>query len=249
MNVAELQNFLNADLTMSCSLPQILPDLEIQRLIATATSWFYENYQYSLIKGYLYIPHSTLLSETFTRYKYIVLPETIQNLVWVYQLANRSVFELGWGGSPNLSIGVGVTTNQQYLSSSLTSIGELGVYKVIIDGFANQLNKLSKTTLKYDFNFGSKQLHLLTNVHGDLVLEAYQRIPEEDLFEMDKFRRYVLALCKLQLGRMLLRYNFQLPGEIQINGEAIRAEGDAEIKEVRDEIKAQSQNAFFFTTN
>jgi hypothetical protein len=246
MTLEAVIDYIHADLTMSCSLPTILPINEIKRLVVKdAAPWFYENYKHTVIRSYYYIPKKTMETEEFTRYKYITVPDSIQSVTWVYNLKTQNMFELGWGGAPNLSIGVGVTSNQQYLSSALTSIGELGVYKTIIDGFASELNNMTKQTLQYDFNFASKQLHLLTSVHSDVILETYDRIAEEDLYEMDKFRRYALALCKQQLGRMLTRYNFNLPGGIQMNGDAIKTEGEQELAAIREEIKGQSQTGWF----
>lgn len=246
MSIEELTDWITMQLTGNCMLPSILNNDNIRLQIKVAKNWMYENYKYALIQSYLFVPHATLTSEFYTRYKYITLPESVQNVVKVFPLTNRSVFELGWGGAPNLSIGVGVTTNQQYLSSSLTTIGELGVYKVVIDGFAQQLNQLSKRTVEYDFNFGSKQFHVLTNVPGDLVLKIYERIDEDALFEEDKMKRYVLALCKQALGNYLTLYTIPLPGGVQINGEAMKSQGEAELQAIRDEIKGQSQVGFFY---
>jgi len=248
MTLVELVDYINADLTMSGALPCILPQEEIKRLIIKdAVPWFYENYKYSVIKGYYLIPQENFKTEQFTNYKYIELPPEIQNIIWVYGLESRSLFELGVS-APNLSINLGVT-NQPHLSSFTTTVGELGVYKTVIDGFADALNKLSKHTLKYDFNFGSKMLHLLTYSNNDIILDTYIQIAKEDLFEFDKFRRYAAALSKLQLGRMLTRYDFELPGGIKMNGESIRNEGQEQLDKVREEIKGQSTTAWFFTAN
>lgn len=249
MQIEEIIDFIVADLSMSCSLPSILPIIEIKRLITkVALPWFYENYQYAVIKGYYYVPIKTLQMEEFTQYQYITLPCEIQNVIWVYQITDRSLFSLGFGvgdGHGNISVNNGITS-QPYLNSYITTIGELGVYKTIIDGFSDMLGQLSKHTLKYDYNFGAKRLHILSPPDRDLVLETYTQIPAEDLFEMDKFRRYSLALSKQQLGRLLTRYNFNLPGGVQINGEAIRTEGEQELEKIREEIKGQSPNSFFF---
>ncbi len=245
MTTAELIDYVQMDLTMSCSLPKILPDAEIQRLaMKDALPWFYENYYPSVIKGYYLVPKCNMETEEFTKYKYIQLPEDIQNVTWVYTMHSRSMFELGVN-APNLSVNLGVT-NQPYLSSYATTVGELGVYKVVIDNFADMMNQLSKHTMKFDYNFGSKRLHILTDMPCDIVLEAYMRIPAEDMFEYDKYRRYVLGLSKKQLGRMLTRYSFNLPGGVQINGDAILSEGEEDLQKVREEIKAESAPSWFF---
>lgn len=245
MSIPELIDYVQMDLTMSCALPKILPDAEIQRLATKdALPWFYENYYSAVIKGYYLVPRNTMNTEEFTKYKYIQLPEDIQNVTWVYSMHSRSMFELGVN-APNLSVNLGVT-NQPYLSSYATSVGELGVYKVVIDNFADMLNQLSKHTLKFDYNFGAKRLHILTDMPEDIVLEAYMRIPPEDMFEFDKYRRYVLGLSKKQLGRMLTRYSFNLPGGVQINGDAILSEGEEDLRQIREEIKNESAPSWFW---
>lgn len=249
MTIEELVDFVHMDLTMSCSLPTILPTVEIRRLIEkVALSWYYEHHPFSVIKAYYYLPLDTLQTEQFTQYKYLTLPDEIQNVIWTYQVTNRSLFSLGFGtgnGQGNISVNNGMT-NQPYLNSYVTTIGELGVYKVIIDSFSDMLNQLAKTTLKYDYHFQSKRFHLLTSACSDLILETYSKIPAEDIFEMDHFKRYVLALAKQQLGRMLTRYNMPLPGNVTMNGEAIKTEGDTEMDKIKEEIKAMNANTFFF---
>lgn len=245
MTIPELIDYVQMDLTMSCALPKILPDAEIQRLaMKDALPWFYEHYYPSVIKGYYLLPRELMNTEECTRYKYIQLPDDIQNVTWLYNMRSRSMFELGVN-APNLSVNLGVT-NQPYLSSYATTVGELGVYKVIIDNFADMLNQLSLHTMKFDYNFGSKRLHILTDMKCDAIIEAYIKIPAEDMFEYDKFRRYVLALSKKQMGRMLTRYSFNLPGGVQINGEAILAEGEADLVQIRQEIKDESANSWFY---
>ncbi|SRR6266403_105835 len=249
MTDLEIFDLINMDLTMSCSLPQILPTIEIKRLVEKiALPWFYEHHPFSVIRAYYYLPLDTLCTEQFTQYKYITLPDEIQNVIWTYQITDRSLFSLGFGtgnGQGNVSVNNGLT-NQPYLNSMVTTIGELGVYKVIIDSFSDMLNQLSKHTLKFDYHFQSKKFHLLTSATTDIILETYSRIPAEDIFEMDHFKRYALALSKQQLGRLLTRYNMPLPGNVQINGEAIKNEGDTEIDKIKEEIKAMNANTFFF---
>lgn len=249
MTENEIIDFIDLDLTMSCTLPKILPSIEIKRLVEqVALPWFYQNYPFSVIKAYYYLPLSCMKSEEFTQYKYITLPDEIQNVIWAYQITYPSLFSLGFGvgtGEGNISINAGLS-NQPFLNSSISTIGELGVYKVIIDGFSDMLNQVSKQTLKYDFNFQAKRFHLLTSCDTNIVLETYSKIPAEDIFEMDHFKRYALALSKQQLGRLLTRYNMPLPGGVQMNGEAIKTEGDTEVDKIKEEIKAMNANTFFF---
>ena len=67
-------------------------------------------------------------------YNYVNVPCEIQTVVYLYEVRGDSLFQLGIN-SPNLSVNLGVT-NQPYLSSYVTTIGELGVYKTILDSKA-----------------------------------------------------------------------------------------------------------------
>jgi hypothetical protein len=252
MTLDELTDIVNSDLTVGGLLPCILPTQEIKRLIVKeALPWFYENYQHALQSSYIFVPRANMETDEFANHKTVVLPEEVQNIIWVYMMQNRSLFSLGIGLSgqqSNLSINQGVS-NQPFLNSYLSTVGELGVYKTTIDGFGDMLNQLSKQTIKFDYNFASKRLQLLTSVQTDLMLECYLRVPAEDVFEMDKFRRYAAALSKLQLGRLLTRFNFNLPGGVTMNGEAIKTEGETELTAVREEVKAGNGNSSFFIMN
>lgn len=253
MTIEELIDFVQQDLTMSCALPKILPDAEIRRLIVdVAMKWFYINSQYAVQKIYYLVKKEAFQCDPATNYKFVKLPCEIQNIIWVYPLTDNSLFQLGIS-APNLSINLGVT-NQPYLSSYTTTVGELGVYKVVIDYFADVLNQLSKHTLKFDYNMNTNRFHLLTGIDStvnspngtNLILEAYAKIPAEDLYEYEKFRQYAVALARRQQGRLLTRYVYQLPGGYQVNGEQLLQEGNEEVKKVEDEIKGMSQSAFFF---
>lgn len=247
MTQLELVSDIRDYLSMSGALPNILPDNEIIRVIENECKpWFFQNYYYSNIKSYLYIPKSAFKTEQFTQYKTITLPCNIQNVVWVYQVNDTSLFSLGVN-APNLSVNLGVS-NQPYLSSITTTIGELGVYKVIIDGFSDMLSQLTKHTLKYDFNMGSKQLNILTSMGlasnvdtlTSLVLEVYEHIADEDLFDLDHFRRFVRATAGIQLGRLLLRFQYTLPGGVQINSTAVLQEAKEDLEKVKEEIKTKT---------
>ena len=244
-------------LTMGGAIPSILPEKEIRRIITKeAMPYFYENVDDSLIKSYYYIPNSTLQKEEFTQYSYITLPCEVQSVTWLYQASDRSLFELGVS-APNLSVNMGATT-QPFVNSAISTIGELGVYKVIIDGFADMLNQFSKVTFKYDYNHAANRLHILTSTRehaytcrkSNLVIECYVQIPQEDLYESDLFKRYIRAKSEIQLGKLLTRYDYELPGGVKINSSELLSEGKSELDRVLEDIKRNnSGSSFFFMVN
>jgi hypothetical protein len=243
--IEELIDFVQNDITIGCSLPKNLPDSEIRRIIETrALPWFYRNYQYAVQKLYFFIHQDAFGTEEFTKYRFVTVPCEIQSVVYLYEVRGASLFQLGIN-TPNLSVNMGVT-NQPYLSSYVTTIGELGVYKTILDSMSDMLNQLNKYTLKFHFNQLAHRLHILTNVKHNVIMEAYANIPQEYLFKDDLFIKYVTAWSKVQYGNMTGRYDFVLPGGVKINSADMVSQGKEEAKEVEEEIKGQSNSSFFF---
>lgn len=243
--VEELIDIIQNDITIGCSLPRNLPDSEIRRIIETrALPWFYRNYQYSVQKVYYFIHQDAFQTEEFTRYRFVTLPPEIQSVIYLYEVRGESLFQLGIN-TPNLSVNLGVT-NQPYLSSYVTTIGELGVYKTILDSMSDMLNQLNKYTMKFHFNQLAHRLQILTNVKYNVIIESYANIPSEYLFKDDLFVKYVTGWAKVQYGNMTGRYDWSLPGGIKINSADMISQGKEEVKEVEEEIKGQSNSSFFF---
>ena len=241
----ELIDFIQNEITVGCALPKVLPDSEIRRIIETrALPYFYRNYQYAVQKMYFLIHQEAFQTEEFTRYRYVSVPCEIQSVTYLYEVRGTSLMQLGIN-TPNLSVNLGVT-NQPYLSSYVTTIGELGVYKTILDSMSDMLNQLNKYTLKYHFNQLHHRLQILTNVKYDVVIEGYANIPAEYLFRDDLFVKYVTGWAKVQYANLTGRYDFSLPGSIKINSADIMAQGKEEIKEAEEEIKGQSNSSFFY---
>jgi len=245
LTIEELIDFIQNEITIGCALPKTLPDSEIRRIIETrALPYFYRNYQYAVQKMYFFIHQDAFHTEEFTKYRYVNVPCEIQSVTYLYEVRGGSLMQLGIN-TPNLSVNLGVT-NQPYLSSYVTTIGELGVYKTILDSMSDMLNQLNKYTLKYHFNQLHHRLQIMTNVKHNVIIEGYANIPPEYLFKDDLFVKYVTGWAKVQYGNLTGRYDWTLAGGIKINSADITAQGKEEIKEAEEEIKGQSNSSFFY---
>jgi hypothetical protein len=243
--IEEFIDSVQTELTIACALPKTLPDEAIRVIVEKrALPWFYRNYHYSVQKLYFLIKKEAFFTDEFTKYNYVNVPCEIQSVVYLYEVRGESLFQLGIN-TPNLSVNLGVT-NQPYLSSYVTTIGELGVYKTLLDSMSDMLNQLNKYTLKYNFNQLNHRLHILTNVKYDVIMEAYAEIPRENLFRDDLFYKYVSGYAKLQLGNLVGRYDFTLPGGVKIQASDLVSQGKEEIKEVEEEIKNMTNSAWFY---
>jgi hypothetical protein len=213
-------------------LPKSLPDANIRQIIeARAKPWFYRTYQNAVQKIYFLIRKEAFFSDEFTKYNYVNVPCEIQSVTYLYEVKGASLFQLGLN-TPNLSVNLGVT-NQPYLSSYVTTIGELGVYKTMLDSMSDMMNQLNKYTLRYQFNQLNHRLHILTNIKHDVIMEAYANIPEENLFNDDLFFKYVVGWSKVNLGNMLGLYDFTMPGGIKLNHGNLISQGQAEVKKLK----------------
>lgn len=244
MTIDELVDFVNMELTMSGALPCILQPIEIKRIIMDrCLNMFYNLSPKSKEKAYWYIPKTSLTYDAATNYSYIYLPDEITAVTWVYAVADRHLFEVGIN-IPNQSINLGIT-NQPFVSSYMTTVGELATYKVVIDGFADVLNQMTKSTYKYDYNKTSKRLNVLTGVDKSLMLEVWCKIESEALFADPYFQRYVVANAKIQLGTLLTFADVPLPGNVKLNGDAIKTDGNEMLTKVEEQLKKQTVPAFF----
>lgn len=242
--IEEFIDQVQTELNIACSLPKTLPDEAIRTIIERrALPWFYRSYQYAVQRMYFLVKKDAFFTEEFTKYRYVNVPCEIQSVVYLYEVRGESLFQLGIN-TPNLSVNLGVT-NQPYLSSYVTTIGELGVYKSILDSMSDMLNQLNKYTLKFEYNQLNHRLHILTNVKHDVIMEAYADIPKENLFRDDLFFKYVVGYSKQQLGNMVGRYDFTLPGGVKIQASDLVSQGREEVKEVEEFVNGQSNSSFF----
>jgi hypothetical protein len=244
MTIDQLVDIVQADLTMTGLFDKILPDLEIQRLIREeALDWFYKNYQYSKIKIFYYLEKTFLVTEQYHRSQYLILPQEVEDIVRIVRIDNPTLFRLGIQ-APNLSINMGVT-NQPFLTSFVTTAGELGVYRSVISNFADQLNKMTTNTTRFNYNPLNKRLQFLAPVHTDLMLECYVKIEEEDLFDHVYFKQYLIGLAQMRMGQAVGRFNFNMPGNFQYNAADMITQGKEKMTEVIERVRGESQVAWF----
>lgn len=244
ITIEQLIDIVDADLTMSGLFPQVLPTTEIYRIIKEhALEWFYKNYHYAVIKSYYYMKQECFKTDIYSKFKYFILPEEIESITRIVKIDDPSLFRLGIQ-APHLSINLGVT-NQPFLTSFVTTAGDLGVYRSVISAFSDELNKMNKQTLKYDFNHHDHRLHMLTNIDTDLVFETYVRIEQEDLFDAQIFKDYVIGLSRVRLGEAIGRFNFNMPGNFQYNASDMISQGEKLILSVTEKIKGETQAGWF----
>jgi hypothetical protein len=184
-----------------------------------------------------------MTTEQYSRNQYLIMPPEVEDIVRIVKIDNPTLFRLGIQ-APHLSINLGVT-NQPFLTSFVSTAGELGVYRSVISNFADQINKMTANTLRFNYNHISKRLSLLTTINTDLMLEVYSRIEEEEMFDNVYFKQYLFGLCNVRLGQALGRFNFNMPGNFQYNSADIISQGQEKMNAVIEKVRAETNTAWF----
>lgn len=245
ITIEQLVDIVRADLTMSGSFPDILHTREIKRIIKEhAAEWFYKNYRFSMVKAYYYMGLDCFTTEAYTKYRYFIMPDEIEAITRVVKLNDPSLFRLGIQ-APHLSINLGVT-NQPFLTSFVTTVGDLAVYRSIISAFSDEINKMNRNYVKFTFNHIDKRFNVLTDIDSSLMLEVELRIELEDLFDFQLFKDYVIGLCRMRQGEAVGRFNMNLPGNFQYNASDMIAQGQALVDEVKKKVEETTNVDWFF---
>lgn len=244
MTIEQLIDIVQQDLTVSGMLPKVIPDIEVKRLIKEiALEWFYKNYQFATQKIWYHLPLDFLKTEQWTKYQYLILPEEIEGVTSIKYIDNPHMWRIGIQ-APYLSINLGVT-NQPFLTSFVTTAGELAQYRSVISYFSDEINKLSLEDVTFDFNHLNKRLNFRGKVERPMMLECWCRIEEEELFDYQLFKEYVIGLAKKKMGEVLGRFNFNMPGNFQYNAQDMISEGNSIIEKVETKVKEEVTTAWF----
>ena len=70
-------------------------------------------------------------------------------------------------------------------------------------------------------------------------------IPLEEAYEDTIVIEWIIAKCKLSLARVLGAFNYNLLGNITINFEQYRLEGNEELERLREKIKGDNPPDWF----
>jgi len=239
MTEQELIFEVNAELTNSCALPYSLNPAEITRIIARATRWFYENYQYAVEEGFLAIPLEIYEHPTFIANRKIQMPDCI---VSVYEL--REINGSSMIGQPGGDFSDSKLLGAEIFLSPFQ--GDNLVYRTAMYSMFNLAEAYKLETIAYDWNRHSKRITILgRNPRKNTYARVMTKIPKEALYEAEIFIRYVLADAKINLGRTLQVFNYNLPGGVQINFDGIKQDGVQELADIKIEIDAENNPDWF----
>jgi hypothetical protein len=240
MNKAEFIDRINGEITASCALPYSPPKAEIERIIDKEMRWLYREYR-------------ELLYDRI----YIINKKYYQTQDWkdtrTFQMNNctegiKQVKEMT-GGSRVFGINDPDLNSDRLMASDLylTPLSSDQItYRTIQHSFWDLARAFNLVDINHDFNAITHRLAITgrTPIQSLFVL-ALDQIPAEDAYEDTIVLEWMIAKAKLSLARILGTFNYQLLGNVQINYDIWRTEGNEELERLREKIKGDNPPDWF----
>jgi hypothetical protein len=181
-----------------------------------------------------------------------VLPDGVISVVGVYSLGGWSG-EAGWNtgllGKNSGDVSLHRMVYQSVYDRTMAVSADNTMYYICTEAFLDMSRQIFQNMISFKYNRLTNNLRFLGELpKSDVILDVLVRVPDCDLYNDDLFRRYVIADCKVQLSRILGAFNYQMPGNISVNVEAIANEGSAEKEQIIQELKDMSGAWYILTT-
>jgi hypothetical protein len=233
------------ELSVACALPFTVPIPEINRIIKYSADWFYKKYEDAVEERYYFITTELFKQTQFKTDRTVTMPDCVFSVWQLKKLKEDFARSMSFDGTADFGI------ERLFLSDSV-SIGqgtENLMYYTLNLYWLDVASHVINHTISYNYNRNTNKLFFGGETPDrDCVALTYTKIPIEHLIKDEIFYRYVVAKCKVQLSRILGTFNFNLPGNIQINYDLIRSEGTDEITKIEEEIKSEEGMDFFMTS-
>lgn len=260
---------IQQEISVNGSIPFNIPIESIAQLTKNAKTMFYKIYEDATEEMYIAIPHEEIIKKNFTKgvvnmkgegdntstkdrrgtYR---LPDGVVSVCGCFEIGGFSG-EAGWNsgllGKTSGDISLHRMLYQSVYDRTLAISSDNCMYYICTEAFLDLSRQLFQNMISFRYNRLTNNLRFLGELpKSDVVLDVLVQVPDCDLFNDDMFRKYVIADCKSNLGRILNSFNFALPGGISINAEAIANEGSTEKEQIIQEIKDMSGSWYIMTT-
>lgn len=241
----EFISLVQQELSVACALPFTVPIQEIQRIIKFSSDWFYKKYEDAVEERYYFISSSFFKTDQFKRERTVTMPNCVFSVFSLKKLKEDFGRSMSFDGTADFGI------ERLFLSDSV-SLGqgtENLMYYTLNLYWLDVASHVINHTISYNYNRITNKLFISgERPDRDCVATCYVKLPIEYLLKDEIFYRYVVAKCKVQLSRILGTFDFNLPGNIKINYDLIRTEGQDEITKIEEEIKSDEGMDFFMTS-
>jgi len=235
MTEEELIDEVKDELTASCSLPYSPSTPEIKRIIKKEMRWLYREYR-ELVQDRIYILNKGYYTSTeFKNTRTFQMNDCTEGIKKVVEMTGGSrVFGIN---DPDLSFDRLMASDLYLTPLSSDQI----TYRTIQWSFWDLARSFNLVDINHDFNPNTHRLIITgrTPVESLFIL-AMDHIPVEDAYEDTIVIEWMIAKCKISLARILGAFNYNLLGNITINYQMWKEEGDSKIQELTEKISGDN---------
>lgn len=233
--IDEIQN----SLTVYGSLPRMLPDLEINRIIEKQANYFYDNYPYSF-EDYHYIVNKEIFATSeFKRSRTLILPDcviAVDKCNEINQFGRLGVIDKDFSEARLLA-------SEIFLTSFA---GDDLVLRVANAAYYDITKAFFLVGISYDFNKNTRKLKITgRDPRFDVYIQGKERIPLDRLCDDINFLDWCTAHAKISFARLVGTYKMSLPGNVNIDGESYKSEGEAKIQELKEYFDKNNPPNYF----
>lgn len=240
MTEADFLSHIHGELTVSGSLPKIVSDEEVRRIIKETSMWFYENHAIGVEPQHYVITKSQFNNPEFKKTRSIQLPECVVSVFEVKEI--NGVGRLG---------NIDRDFAEDRLIASEIFLSSFHGDDLVMRTAQYQYFDLAKAFflehISFDFNRNTKKITILgRDPRFDVFIDTYTKIPLNKLYDDIYFMRWCIAEAKKSFARVVGVYPFPLPGGVTINGDMYKSEGEAEIEQIKATIDAETVTDWFY---
>ena len=228
------------ELTASCALPYSPPRREIERIIKKEMRWLYREYR-ELIYDRIYILDKKYYgTPEWKNSRTFQMNDCTEGIKTVFEMtAGSRVFGIN---DPDLSFDRLMAADLYLTPLSSDQI----TYRTIQWSFWDLARAFNLRDINHDFNPNTHRLAITgRDPIQSLFILALDHIPENDAYEDPVVINWMVAHGKRSLARILGAFNYQLAGNVTINYEQYRTEGNEELAELKEKIKGDDTPDWF----
>jgi hypothetical protein len=236
---------INDELSVGCQIPFTVPKKELSRIVERSKDLFYKIYEDSVEEMYIALPKEALMKPEFKAGIYagsdtlskvnttsnrgvIPMPNSVFSVNAVFEWKGFAGEDGGFSNN-SFSKGDKDFSIDKFIFSDTYGAGigsENLMYYVINAKFVDVARQILLPQISYQYNRLTHKLRFMGELPKEaVVFQIYNKIPDCALFQDEIFIRYCAAKAKMQLGRILGTFTFNLPGNVTINYDMIASEG------------------------
>jgi len=232
-----IDNVIN-EITEGKALPTSPSLNRIGSIIEEALNYFRQNDDYASEMQYIVISNRVFNTELFKQKHKIQLPDCVYAVTDVRKFGGKYLFMYQPDYvSPLYQNRFGFASNS--IDNSL--------YFITMEYYQDFLSRFNYNAMSYDYSEYTHSLILSGGITEDFYIQAYVYIPEEAMFEMNRFFKYVCGRARVSFANIFSFVEQNAIGGNKINLRDIKEQGQGEIKEVKEEIAAQRDEADCFS--